>query len=832
MRLQAGMKLAHYQIIAPLGAGGMGEVYRARDARLERDVAIKVLPERMANSAEALARFEREAKALAALSHASLVSIFDVGRDQGISFAVMEFLAGETLRECLDRGALPLARVQEIGAAVADGLAAAHAQGVIHRDLKPANIFLTAHGQVKVLDFGLARFTIAEPLEATTEYLTEAGRIMGTLGYMCPEQARGETPDGRGDIFSLGCVLYEMATGRRAFPGDTPAEVLVAVFRDQPADMDASGTRCPPGLKQLVGRCLAKRPEERFPSAGDVAVALRKLVAGDGHTRDPDSHPDPESGFPARRCVAVLPLQNFSAGRIETDYIVDAMTEVLIAELAKNRTLRVVSRTTVMQFKDSRSPLRQIACEVGADAIVEGSVLLGGSSVRVTAQLIRADTDEHLWAESYEREARDVLVLQGEVARAIALAVKQVLFDEAYRSESGRVLATLIRLLGDFDVAEEALKEAFAAALEQWPRDGIPPNPRAWLLATGRSKGIEAARRRAGVDSSLKEVARRLEEGMGAGAVGSDREIEDDRLRLIFTCCHPALPQATQVALTLREVCGLTTEAIARALLTTPSTVTQRIERGKAKIREARIPYQVPSSTDLAERLASVLQVTYLVFNEGYAASSGASLTRNDLSAEAIRLGRLIVELLPRGEAMGLLALMLLQESRRAARTSPTGDIILLEDQDRSLWNQAQIREGKSLLERALASGPMGPYTIQAALAAVHADAANIAATDWSRIVELYDALLEIEPSPVVALNQAVAVSMRDGPEAALGLIDDILANGDLADYHLAHAARAEFCRRLGRTTEAREAYERALALAKQEPERRFLEKRLQELGG
>jgi len=828
MRLQAGMKLAHYQIIAPLGAGGMGEVYRARDARLERDVAIKVLPERLADSAEALARFEREARALAALSHASLVSIFDVGRDQGISFAVMEFLNGETLRECLDRGALPLARVQEIGAAVADGLAAAHAQGVIHRDLKPANIFLGANGQVKVLDFGLARFTIAEPLDATTEYVTEAGRIMGTLGYMCPEQARGETPDGRGDIFSLGCVLYEMATGRRAFPGDTPAEVLVAVFRDHPADMDASGARFPRELKLLVTRCLAKRPEERFPSAGDVAVALRKLTAGDGHTPDPG----PESGFPARRCVAVLPLQNFSAGRTETDYIVDAMTEVLIAELAKNRTLRVVSRTTVMQFKDSRSPLREIAREVGADAIVEGSVLLAGSSVRITAQLIRADTDEHLWAESYVREARDVLVLQGEVARAIALGVKEVLFDEAYRSESGRVLATLIRLLGDFDVAEEALREAFAAALEEWPREGIPPNPRAWLLSTGRSKGIEAARRRALADSSLKEVARRLEEGTGAAAVGGDREIEDDRLRLIFTCCHPALPQATQVALTLREVCGLTTEAIARALLTTPSTVTQRIERGKAKIREARIPYQVPSSTDLGERLASVLKVTYLVFNEGYAASSGASLTRNDLSAEAIRLGRLIVELLPQGEAMGLLALMLLQESRRAARTSPTGDIILLENQDRSLWNPAQIREGKSLLERALASGPMGPYTIQAALAAVHADAANMAATDWSRIVELYDALLEIEPSPVVALNRAVAVSMRDGPEAALGLIDDILANGDLADYHLAHAARGEFCRRLGRTTEAREAYARALALAQQEPERRFLVKRIQELGG
>jgi RNA polymerase sigma-70 factor (ECF subfamily) len=528
--------------------------------------------------------------------------------------------------------------------------------------------------------------------------------------------------------------------------------------------------------------------------------------------------------------VAVLPLQNFSANKADTDYMVDGMTEVLIAELARNRALRLVSRTTVMQFKDSRSSLRQIARELGADAIVEGSVLLAGASLRVTAQLIQAHTDEHLWAESYQREMRDVLGLQSEIAQAIAQEIKKVFFDELYRAESGRVLATLIRLLGDFDLAEEALQEAFAAAVEQWPREGVPPNPRAWLVSAGRFKGIDAVRRRVRLDASLNSVARRLEEVVDANAARDDQEIEDDRLRLIFTCCHPALPQSTQVALTLREVCGLTTEEIARALLATPSTVAQRIVRGKAKIRDAGIPYQVPSLADLPERLSSVLQVTYLVFNEGYAASSGESLTRHDLSEEAIRLGRLIVELLPDTEALGLLALMLLQESRRAARATPTGDVILLEDQNRSLWNQAQIREGKAHLERALASGAVGPYTIQAAIAAIHAESASAVATDWHQIVELYDTLLRIEPSPVVALNQAVAVAMRDGPEAGLALIDDILANGDLADYHLAHAARADLCRRLGRANEARESYERALALAKQEPERRFLNKRLQEL--
>jgi RNA polymerase sigma-70 factor (ECF subfamily) len=818
------MKLVHYEILAPLGAGGMGEVYRAHDGRLDRDVAVKILPEHLADSAEALARFEREAKVLAALSHPNLVTIFDVGTDQGIVFAVMEYLAGETLRECLGRGALPLARVLEIGCAVADGVATAHAHGVIHRDLKPENIFLSGIGHVKILDFGLARIACPEPLGATADYLTEAGRVMGTAGYMSPEQASGAIPDGRGDVFSLGCILYEMATGRRAFPGNNVVEILASVLRDQPAAMDPSGTRILPGLEQLVTRCLAKQPGQRFQSVHDVGLALKKLAAGEADL------PASASGLPTRPCVAVLPLQNFSANRNETEYIADSMTEVLIAELAKNRAVRVVSRTTVMQFKDSRMPLHQLGRTLGAEAVVEGSILLAGSSVRITAQLIRAETDEHLWAESYQREVRDVLVVQSEVARAIAQEIKQALFDEVYRSESRRVLATLIRLLGDFDLAEEALREAFAAAVEQWPRDGVPANPRAWLVSTGQFKVIDAVRRRARTDASVKGVAHRLENVVHTSALGDDQDIEDDRLRLIFTCCHPALPQGTQVALTLREVCGLTTEEIARAMLTSPSTVAQRIERGKAMIRDAGIPYDVPSATDLPDRLASVLQVTYLVFNEGYSASSGASLTRHDLSGEAIRLGRLIVELLPDAEALGLLALMLLQESRRAARTTPTGDVILLENQDRSLWNQAQIREGKAHLERALASPPIGPYTVQAAIAAVHAEAAGTADTDWHQIVELYGVLLEIEPSPVVALNQAVAVAMRDGPEVGLGLIDDILASGDLANYHLAHAARADLCRRLGRTGDAHESYTRALALAKQEPERRFLQQRLREL--
>jgi RNA polymerase sigma-70 factor (ECF subfamily) len=826
VHLQAGQKLAHYEILAPVGAGGMGEVYRARDTRLDRDVAIKVLSERLANTTEAVARFEREAKALAALSHPNLVAIFDVGSQQGIYFAVMEFLAGETLLECLGRGAIPLSRVLEIGIAVAEGLAAAHNQGVIHRDLKPANIFLTSGGLVKILDFGLARLTNPAPIDPTVLYVSEPGRVMGTVGYMSPEQASGQIPDGRGDIFSLGCVLYEMATARRAFPGQSAVEVLAAVMRDQPMDMDTPGTRIPTSLKQLVARCLAKQPHDRFQTISEVALALKGVAEGKS-----DGHPAITAlGFPNRPSIAVLPFQNLSGNKLETDHIVDGMTEVVIAELAKNRVLRVVSRTTVMQFKDSHSTLGPIARELGADAIVEGSVLLAGPSLRITAQLIRAETDEHLWAESYQREVRDILGLQSEIAQAIVQEIKKVVFDDIYRSESRRVLATLIRLLGDFDLAEEALHEAFAAAVEQWPREGIPPNLRAWLVSTGRYKAIDVVRRRARLDASMREVVRRLERVADVNAAREDQDIEDDRLRLIFTCCHPALPQSTQVALTLREVCGLTTEEIARALLTSPSTVAQRMVRGKAKIRDAGIPYQVPSAVDLPERLSSVLQVTYLVFNEGYAASSGESVTRHDLSGEAIRLGRLIVELLPDNEAIGLLALMLLQESRRTARVAPTGDIILLEDQDRSLWNQTQIKEGKAYLERALASPPIGPYTIQAAIAAVHAEAAIASHTDWNQIVEWYDTLLQIEPSPVIALNRAVAVAMRDGPEAGLGLIDDILANGDLADYHLAHAARADLCRRMRRTAEARESYERALALAKQEPERRFLQQRLQDL--
>jgi RNA polymerase sigma-70 factor, ECF subfamily len=403
--------------------------------------------------------------------------------------------------------------------------------------------------------------------------------------------------------------------------------------------------------------------------------------------------------------------------------------------------------------------------------------------------------------------------------------------DAVYRSDSRRVFATLIRLLGDFDLAEEALHDAFRAALEQWPRGGgVPANPRAWLVSAGRYKAIDGMRRRARFDASLAELAERLDADTPDGAGWDDEGIEDDRLRLIFTCCHPALPPAAQVAFTLREVCGLTTEEIARAFLTAPSTVAQRIVRAKTKIRDARIPYQVPSRADLPERLDTVLRVIYLVFNEGYSASSGGSLTRADLSAEAIRLGRLLTELLPEPEAVGLLALMLLHESRRAARTSPTGELVLLDDQDRSLWNRDQIAEGSALVERALSSRRLGPYTLQAAIAAVHANSPNAAATNWAKIVGLYDALMLAEPSPVVELNRAVAAAMRDGPSAGLALIDAILARGDLADYHLAHSARADLCRRLGRMAEARASYEHALGLTQQEPERRFLKRRLREL--
>jgi RNA polymerase sigma-70 factor (ECF subfamily) len=403
--------------------------------------------------------------------------------------------------------------------------------------------------------------------------------------------------------------------------------------------------------------------------------------------------------------------------------------------------------------------------------------------------------------------------------------------DAVYRSDSRHVLATLIRLLGDFDIAEEALHDAFRAALEQWPRDGVPANPRAWLVSTGRFKAIDAIRRRGRFKPLPDDIDRRLVADADNPERLNDESIEDDRLRLIFTCCHPALSPDAQVAMTLREVCGLTTEEVARAFLSSPSTVAQRIVRAKAKIRDARIPYEVPSAADLSDRLDAVLRVVYLVFNEGYSASSGAALTRHDLSSEAITLGQLLVELLPEPEALGLLALMLLHDSRRAARTSPTGDLVLLEHQDRSLWNRDYIKEGSALVERALATRQIGPYNIQAAIAAVHANAPNAAATDWAQIVALYDLLAQVEPSPVVKLNRAVAVAMRDGPEAGLELIDAILARGDLADYHLAHSARADLCRRLGRTAEARASYERALALARQEPEQRFLKRRLRELG-
>jgi len=409
------------------------------------------------------------------------------------------------------------------------------------------------------------------------------------------------------------------------------------------------------------------------------------------------------------------------------------------------------------------------------------------------------------------------------------------LLDSLYRVDSGRILATLIRLLGDFDLAEEAMHEAFAAALSMWPRSGVPGNPRPWLISTARFKAIDTLRRRARFDASQDELVRYLEAQSSSAEKSNEEDsledgLEDDRLRLILTCCHPSLAPEARVALTLREVCGLTTEEIAKAFLITPRTLAQRIVRAKAKIRETRIPYEVPAPQELPERLGAVLQVIYLVFNEGYSAAAGAEVTRAELTGEAIRLGRLLAELQPEPEVIGLLSLMLLQESRHAARTSPTGELILLENQDRSLWNREQIAEGLALLEKALKSRRFGSYTLQAAIAAVHAEAESVAATDWRQIVALYDRLLRIQPSPVVQLNRAVAIAMRDGPEAGLTHIDAVLEHGELANYYLAHSARADMYRRLGRTDEARASYEKALTLTQQEPERQFLQERIRQL--
>jgi RNA polymerase sigma-70 factor (ECF subfamily) len=406
--------------------------------------------------------------------------------------------------------------------------------------------------------------------------------------------------------------------------------------------------------------------------------------------------------------------------------------------------------------------------------------------------------------------------------------------EALYRSESGRVLATLVRLLGDLDLAEEAMHEAFAAALEFWSQAGIPDKPRPWLISTGRFKAIDVIRRRVRFDGAQKDLVAHMksrgDDASGGNGETGEEEIEDDRLRLIFTCCHPALPPEGQIALTLREICGLTTEEIARAFLVTPATLAQRIVRAKAKIREASIPYEVPTPQELPERLGAVLQVVYLVFNEGYSAASGAEVTRAELTGEAIRLGRLLSELQPEPEVIGLLALMLLQESRRAARTSPAGELILLENQDRALWNREQIAEGAGLVERALKSRRFGPYTLQAAIAAVHAEAESAARTDWRQIVALYNQLVRIQPWPIVYLNRAVAIAERDGPAAGLTHIDALLEQGELANYYLAHSARAELYRRLGRTAEARASYEKALALTQQGPERQFLQERIRQL--
>ena len=403
--------------------------------------------------------------------------------------------------------------------------------------------------------------------------------------------------------------------------------------------------------------------------------------------------------------------------------------------------------------------------------------------------------------------------------------------ETLYRSESGRIRATLVRLLGDLDVAEEAMHEAFATALDTWPQAGVPDKPRPWLISTARFKAIDALRRRARLDASQDELARFFEAQWSSAERSNEEDsLEDDRLRLIFTCCHPSLPPEAHVALTLRAVCGLTTEEIAKAFLITPRTLAQRIVRAKATIRDSRIPYQVPLPEELSERLGAVLLVIYLVFNEGYSAAAGAEVTRAELTGEAIRLGRLVNVLLPEPEVLWLLSLMLLHESRRAARMSPAGELILLESQDRSLWNRGQIAEGVALLERALKSRRFGAYTLQAAIAAVHAEAESVAVTDWRQIVALYDRLVQIHPSPVAELNRAVAIAMRDGPEAGLALIDAVLKRGELANYYLAHSVRADMYRRLGRTAEARSSYEKALALTQQGPERQFLQKRIRQL--
>ena len=406
--------------------------------------------------------------------------------------------------------------------------------------------------------------------------------------------------------------------------------------------------------------------------------------------------------------------------------------------------------------------------------------------------------------------------------------------ETLYRSESGRVLATLVRLLGDLDLAEQSMHEAFATALDTWPKTGIPDKPRPWLISTARFKAIDAMRRRARFDGAQRDLIAHLEARANDAPIANE-DIEDDRLRLIFTCCHPALLPEAQVPLTLREVCGLTTEETARAFLVTPATLAQRIVRAKTKIRETPVPYEVPTPQELPERLGAVLHVVYLVFNEGYSAAAGAEVTRAELTGEAIRLGRLLTELQPEPEVMGpeimgLLALMLLQESRRMARTSPTGELILLENQDRSLWNREQIAEGVALVEKALKSRRFGAYTLQAAIAAVHAEAESSAGTDWRQIVALYNQLVRIQPSPIVQLNRAVAIAERDGPAAGLTHIDALLEHGELANYYLAHSARAELCRRLGRTDEARASYEKALALTQQDPERQFLQERIRQL--